>query len=463
MCVLRTAALLLLLASPALACPGDCDGGGAVSIDELVQAVDLALDGGNVSGCAAADVDGDGGLTVDELIGAVAAALDGCPATGCDGVPSFPGVAPTTVLLTDAVSLPVHVTAPRRDTQRVFIVEQSGRIRIFKDGGLLETPFLAIEPRVSCCGERGLLSVAFHPDYASNGRFFVNYTNIAGDTVIARYHVGDDPDRADPDSEQILITIAQPYANHNGGQLAFGPDGYLYAGLGDGGLRADPQETAQDDGSLLGKLLRFDVDVEERPYYAVPPTNPRAGEGARLGLIWAKGLRNPWRFSFDRATGDLYIADVGQDRFEEIDVQPAASSGGENYGWDIFEGNACFEPAPFPECPDQLPPDFTPPVLQYGRSGGCSITGGFVYRGCALPDLHGEYFFSDYCTAFLQTFRLVDGVATDLKDRTAELAPNGDGEAIASVSSFGEDARGELYITDLGGQVYKVVPATSAR
>jgi glucose/arabinose dehydrogenase len=460
--VLQLATALLVLSTPVFACPGDCDGGGTVSIDELVQAVDLALDGGDVSGCALADVNGDGGLTVDELISAVDAALDGCPASGCAGVPSFPGVAATTVLVTDAVSLPVHVTAPRLDTQRVFIVAQSGRIRIVKDGVLLETPFLAIENRVSCCGERGLLSVAFHPDYANNGRFFVNYTNTAGDTVIARYQVGTDPDRADPGSEQILITIAQPYANHNGGQLAFGPDGYLYAGMGDGGLRADPQEAAQDDGSLLGKLLRFDVDVEERPYYAVPPTNPRASEGARLGLIWAKGLRNPWRFSFDRATGDLYIADVGQDRFEEIDVQPAASAGGENYGWDIFEGNVCFEPDPAPQCPDQVPPDFTPPVLQYGRTTGCSITGGFVYRGCALPDLHGQYFFSDYCTAFLQTFRLVDGVATDLTDRTAELAPDGDLDAIASVSSFGEDARGELYITDLGGQVFKLVPATSA-
>ncbi|MDX2170669.1 MAG: PQQ-dependent sugar dehydrogenase [Deltaproteobacteria bacterium] len=459
----RAIAALLLLAAPALACPGDCDGDGTVAIAELVRAVDLALDGGTLAACAAADGNGDDQLTVDELIDAVGAALDGCPPPlSCQGA-AAPGTPPTTVLVTDALSLPVHIGAPPLDMHRVFIVEQSGRIRIVKDGALLATPFLAIEPRVSCCGERGLLSVAFHPDYASNGRFFVNYTNTAGNTVIARYQVGDDPDRADPDSEQILITIAQPFANHNGGQLAFGPDGYLYAGMGDGGLGGDPQDNAQDDASLLGKLLRFDVDVEPPPYYAVPPTNPRAGDGARLGLIWAKGLRNPWRFSFDRATGDLYIADVGQDRFEEIDVQPAASHGGENYGWDIFEGNACFEPAPFPTCPDQVPPDFTPPLLTYGRSTGCSITGGFVYRGCALPDLQGEYFFSDYCTAFLRTFRLVDGVVTDLRDRTAELAPHGDTGAIATVSSFGEDAQGELYIADLGGQVFKIAPAPVVR
>jgi glucose/arabinose dehydrogenase len=459
------AALALLLASPAFACPVDCNDDFRVTVDELVLAVQLALDGGDPARCAAADGNGDGAITIDELVAGVEAALGMCeiePGDPCAGVPSFPGVAPTTVLITDAVDQPVHVTAPRLDARRVFIVEQPGRIRVVEDGVLLETPFLAIGNRVSCCGERGLLSLAFHPDYASNGRFFVNYTDRSGDTVVARYQVGAEPNRADADSEQILLTIAQPFANHNGGQLAFGPDGYLYVGMGDGGSGGDPRENAQNDASLLGKLLRLDVDVEAPPFYAVPPDNPRAAAGPRLGLIWAKGLRNPWRFSFDRATGDLYIGDVGQNRFEEIDVQPAASRGGENYGWDIFEGNACFEPDPAPTCPDQLPPDFTPPVLAYAQEGnGCSVTGGVVYRGCALPDLHGQYFFSDYCTAFLRSFALVDGVVSGLTDRTDGLAPGG-GHSIDSVVSFGEDARGELYIADLGGEIYKVVPASPA-
>ena len=488
------AAFVLLLASPALACPVDCNDDGGVAIEELVLAVQLALDGGDTARCAAADGNGDGAIMINELVAGVEAALsrcegtacgdgaadggeacddgnrddgDGCSATcqlepggdPCAGVPSFPGVAPTTVLITDAVVQPVHLTAPRLDARRVFIVEQAGRIRIVEDGVLLATPFLAIENRVSCCSERGLLSLAFHPDYAANGRFFVNYTNLAGDTVVARYQIGADPGRANPDSEQILLTIAQPFANHNGGQLAFGPDGFLYVGMGDGGGGGDPRENAQNDASLLGKLLRLDVDIDEPPFYAVPPDNPRAGDGPRLGLIWAKGVRNPWRFSFDRASGDLYIGDVGQNRFEEIDVQPAASRGGENYGWDIFEGNACFEPDPAPSCPDQLPPAFAPPVLDYAQDGnGCSVTGGVVYRGCALPDLHGQYFFSDYCSAFLRTFALRDGVVTGLTDRTAALAP-GDGHRIDSVVSFGEDARGEIYIADLGGEIYKLVPS----
>ncbi|MEO8603260.1 MAG: PQQ-dependent sugar dehydrogenase [bacterium] len=485
--------LVVLLAVPAFGCPVDCNGDARVSVDELVSAVELGLDGGDPGNCTAADVNGDGAVTIDELIAGVAANLGGCAAfdcgdgvaTGaeacddgnridgdgcsaacelepggdpCAGVAAFPGVAATTALVTDAVDQPVYITAPRLDTRRVFIVEQPGRIRVVEDGLLLDTPFLAIEPRVSCCGERGLLSLAFHPDYASNGRFFVNYTNRAGNTVVARYQVGADADRANPDSEQILITVEQPFANHNGGQLAFGPDGYLYLGMGDGGGGGDPRENGQNDASLLGKLLRLDVDVETTPFYAVPPDNPHAADGARLGLIWAKGLRNPWRFSFDRATGDLYIGDVGQDRFEEIDVQPAGSRGGENYGWDIFEGNACFEPDPAPTCPEQLPPAFTPPVLDYGRAdGSCSVTGGLVYRGCALPDLRGQYFFSDYCSAFLKTFTLVDGTVTGLTNRTSALAPGG-GRSIATVVSFGADARGELYIADLGGEIYKLVP-----
>jgi len=475
-------ALALLAAVPARACDGDCNGDGTVAIEELVLAVQIGLDGSGVERCRAADLDGNGQVSVNELVGAVDAALNGClfvsptatptsptatpttpaatpttPADPCAGVAAFPGVPPRTTLIAAGLEQPVDIDAPPLDTHRLFIVEQAGRIRIVENGTLLGDPFLAIEDRVSCCDERGLLGIAFHPDFARNGRFFVDYTNTDGNTVIARYAVGADADHADRDSEQILLTIDQPFANHNGGELTFGPDGKLYIGMGDGGSGGDPFSNAQSDDVLLGKLLRLDVDVEGPPYYAVPPDNPHPERGDPLGLIWAKGMRNPWRFSFDRTTGDLYIADVGQDHFEEIDVQPAASRGGENYGWRIFEANACYDPQPAPTCP-QPPDGFTFPVLQYTHASGCAVVGGFVYRGCALPDLRGQYLFGDYCTAFLQTFTLVDGVVTGLQDRTAALAPGG-GRSIASVSSFGEDARGELYIADYDGEVYEIVPA----
>jgi cysteine-rich repeat protein len=500
-------ALVLFLAPPARACDGDCDGDGNVFIEELIRAVQIALDGEPVANCTAADRDGNGAVAVDELVAAVDAALAGCPsvtptptatpdpglancgdgtvngteecddgntASGdgcsalcalepggnvCAGIPAFPGATPITVLVTDQLQNPVHIAAPRLDPHRIFVVEQPGRIRIIKDDTLLTTPFLAIEDHVSCCGERGLLGLAFHPDYEHNGRFFVNYTAPDGSTVIARYKVSaDDPDRADRDSEQVVLHIGQPFPNHNGGETIFGPDGYLYVGMGDGGSGGDPMENGQNDDALLGKLLRMDVDVEEEPFYAVPPSNPHPEKGAALGLIWAKGLRNPWRFSFDRATGDLYIADVGQGNIEEIDVQPAGSTGGENYGWNIFEGSACFHPAPQPNCPDPAT-GFTFPVYEYTHTEHrCSVTGGFVYRGCALPDLHGQFFLADYCTRFIETFRLVDGQATDIQNRTQALAPGGP-QSIDSVTSFGEDARGELYIADYDGQVYKIVPA----
>ena len=494
-------AILLPLPALAIACPGDCDGDGTVAINELVLAVQVALGSAGADRCAAADLDGDGQVAIQELVAAVNAALgvcvaptptatpgplhcgdgtadpdeecddgnrdagDGCDAAcqlepggdPCAGVPAFDGAALTTELVTDAVGLPVFLTAPRLDPHRLFVVEQGGRIRIIKDGALLDTPFLDIQDRVSCCGERGLLSVAFHPDYERNGRFFVDYTDGDGDTVIARYTVGADPDVADRDSERILLTIDQPFSNHNGGLLAFAPDGTMFVGMGDGGSQNDPNGNGQNDDALLAKLLRLDVEVDDAPYYRVPPDNPRAAEGAPLGLIWAKGLRNPWRYAFDRLTGDLYIADVGQDRREEIDVLPAGSPGGANFGWDIFEGNLCHEPPPdSQQCPEQVAP-FTPPVLDYGRRDGCSVTGGYVYRGCALPDLRGQYFFGDYCTAFIRSFALQDGIVTGLQDRTAALAPGG-GFTISSVTSFGEDARGELYIVDYGGEIYRIVP-----
>ncbi|MBX3026143.1 PQQ-dependent sugar dehydrogenase [bacterium] len=387
---------------------------------------------------------------------------DGCDAAcqlepggdPCAGVANAPGAAAGTVLVADSLSLPVFVGAPRLDPRRLFIVEQGGVIRLMKDGARLDEPFLDIHERVSCCGERGLLSLAFHPDYERNHRFFVDYTNRAGQTVIARFTAGADPDRADPASERILLTIDQPFANHNGGLVAFAPDGTLFVGMGDGGGQDDPNGNGQSDATLLGKLLRLDVDVDDPPYYAVPADNPRAAEGAPLGLIWAKGLRNPWRYAFDRGTGDLYIADVGQGRREEIDYLPAGTPGGSNFGWDVFEGQICHEP---PQgCGDQVAP-FTPPILDYTHRDGCSITGGYVYRGCALPDLRGRYFFSDYCTPFIRSFAVGDGIVLGLQDHTAAFAPGG-GLSIGSVTSFGEDARGELYVVDYGGEIYKVVP-----
>ena len=494
--------LALLAAVPAHACDGDCDGDNQVTIEELVMAVEIALGGAGIERCTAADRDGDGMVAIDELLAAVNAALDGCatqptptptatPDPGlincgdgvvngseecddgntlsgdgcsalcalepggdpCAGIPTVSGTDARTALVTDALVHPVTVTAPRLDPRRLFIVEQAGDIRIVKDGALLDDAFLAIQDRVSCCGERGLLGLVFHPDYETNGRFFVDYTNTNGNTVIARYQVGPDPNHADRDSERILMTIPQPFANHNGGQVAFGPDGYLYVGMGDGGSGGDPFGNGQNDDALLGKLLRIDADVDDPPYRRVPPDNPHAERGDPLGLIWAKGLRNPWRFSFDRATNDLYIADVGQGSIEEIDVQPAASHGGENYGWNVFEGSTCFNGS----CPDP-PVGFTFPVLEYPHTQSrCSVTGGFVYRGCALPDLRGQYFFADYCTRFLQSFTLVDGVVTGLQDRAQSLAPGG-ARSINNVTSFGEDARGELYIADYDGEVYKIVP-----
>jgi cysteine-rich repeat protein len=317
---------------------------------------------------------------------------DGCSATcrleACAGVPGTPGTALAKVPIVSGLTMPVGLVAPPHDPTRLFVVEQPGRIRVVKDGVLLPDPFLDVSDLISCCGEQGFLGIAFHPDYARNGRFFVDYTNTAGDEVVARYHVGADPDGV---------------------------------------------------------------------YYAVPPTNPFAGGTDARGEIWAFGLRNPWRFSFDRASGDLYIGDVGQSAWEEIDVQPAASAGGENYGWDVFEGTHCHEPTPpAVECPAD-PVGFTMPVLEYGHDEGCSVTGGFVYRGCALPDLRGTYFYSDLCGAFIRTFRgVADGVALEPGDRTPEL-----GDGLAHVVSFGEDARGELYIVDYDGVVYEIVPAST--
>jgi cysteine-rich repeat protein len=495
--------LLLVVLLPraeqaAAQCAGDCDADGRVSVAEVVRGVNIGLDLLPLDACPAADANGSGVVTVEEVVAAVNAGLgdcapllptptpgaaacgdgsvqgdeecddrnrsdgDGCSA-GCDLEPGgdvCAGVAPRlgsrlrATLFASGLDRPVHVTAPPLDPGRVFIVEQPGRVRVVENGRLRAEPFLDISEFVACCGEQGLLGLAFHPGFERNGRFFVDYTRRNGDTVIARFDTEPGGAHAMGASRRILLIIDQPFGNHNGGQLAFGLDDSLYVGMGDGGGGGDPFENAQNDDSLLGKLLRLDVDVDEPPYYAVPADNPRAERGEPLGLIWAKGLRNPWRFSFDRANGDLYIGDVGERRFEEVDVQPGGSPGGENYGWDFFEGASCYRP----DCP---PPGetFVGPVVSYGHREGCSVTGGFVYRGCALPALHGTYFYGDYCSGFVRSFVLSGGAATAERERTAEIRPAG-GRQVENISSFGEDARGELYIADVDdGEVFKLVPA----
>ena len=390
---------------------------------------------------------------------------DGCSATcqlestscsdACAGIPTASGTAIKSQLFASGLSKPLYVTAPAGDVGRVFVVEKTGGIRIVKWGTLLATPFLTLSTKITNGSEQGLLSVAFHPNYASNGKFYVDYTDKSGNTVVSSFHVSGNPDVADATSESIILQVLQPFANHNGGLVKFGPDGYLYVGLGDGGSGGDPFGNGQNGTTLLGKLLRIDIDSATP--YAIPPTNPFVGADPRSDEIWALGLRNPWRFSFDRLNGDLYIGDVGQDAYEEIDYQPGGNPGGANYGWNIMEGNHCYNP---PVGCD--PTGLVAPVLEYphgpGDSIGCSVTGGYVYRGCAMPDLRGRYFYSDYCTAFIKSFVMSGGAVTDPQDHTAALAPTSPLH-IASVASFGEDARGELYFCDIAlGNVYKIIP-----
>lgn len=332
---------------------------------------------------------------------------------------------------------------------RLFIVEKGGRIRILDElGNINPDPFLDIRNRVnSQAGERGLLGLAFHPDYVNNGLFFVNYTNLAGNTVIAKYSRLDE-DHADPASEGIILTVNQPFANHNGGGLAFGPDQYLYASLGDGGDGGDPGDRAQNPQSLLGKLLRIDVTGDS--LYTIPSDNPFAGDDGYLDEIWALGLRNPWRFSFDRQTNDLYIADVGQNAFEEINVQPAGSEGGENYGWRCYEAN---QPFNLTDCPADTV--FSFPVHAYAHQGSscrASVTGGYVYRGNAQTRLFGSYVFGDYCKGWIARLYRDE---MDIWQREDVVQVD-----VREISSFGENADGELFFSAIGeGEIYRIVPA----
>jgi len=339
----------------------------------------------------------------------------------------------------------VFVTSQPGDTDRVFVVEQAGRIRVLRHDTLLANPFLDIRGKISADGERGLLSMAFDPHYAVSGRVYVYVTNKNGDIRIVRYRVpsvSNNLGDVDESTADTVIAIPHPtYDNHNGGQLQFGPDGKLYAATGDGGSGGDPNDNAQNKSVLLGKLLRLDVDVASG--YAVPSDNPFGSE------VWAYGLRNPWRFSFDRQTGDLYIADVGQAKWEEVDV---ATHGvqlgrGANYGWNVLEGTHCYSPVSACD-----PTGKIPPVLEYDHSNGaCTVIGGYVYRGTRVVALQGQYLYADYCSGFVKSFRFTMSGITDQHDWPA-LSPGG------GITSFGEDARGELYIMQETGQLYRIVP-----
>jgi glucose/arabinose dehydrogenase len=367
-----------------------------------------------------------------------------CAAVACGDSPSGPPAAATDLQLVQVASglvAPVHLTAPPGDA-RLFVVEQHGRVRIIDDGQLLEPPFLDIRASVRSGGEQGLLSIAFHPAYAANGRFFVNFTDLDGHTRIVRYTVSADRNRADAASAALILHVEQPFANHNGGQLAFGPDGMLYVGMGDGGGGGDPLGHGQNPATLHGALLRVDVDGGEP--YRVPPDNPYADATHARGEIWAIGLRNPWRFSFDADQGLIYIADVGQGRREEVNVQ-AASSAGLNYGWNRMEASLCYPPGSACE-----PTGLVLPVYEYGNpADGCSVTGGHVYRGSDIPDLRGHYFLADFCRGWVRSFRHVPGAAaTDVREWPL-------GEP-GRITSFGVDAAGELYIVVHEGRVYRL-------
>ncbi len=356
--------------------------------------------------------------------------------------------------LVDGLERPVDIANAGDGSGRIFVVEKIGRIRIVENGQLLARPFMDISDRVNAGGnEQGLLGLAFHPRYAENGIFFVNYTTSrsrggtqSGDTVVARFNHSGRPDRGDPDSERIVLTVAQPYANHNGGNLAFGPDGYLWIGTGDGGSGGDPQGNGQKLTSLLGKFLRIDIDAGDAGQpYGIPADNPFVGRSDARPEIWSYGWRNPWRFAFDRATGDLWVGDVGQNAWEEVDREPRGTAGGLNYGWNVMEGTHCFRPAQNCDTAGKVLP-----VAEYGRSTGVSITGGEVYRGKAFPALDGLYFYADYGSRRLWAI----GPAPAAPDvvgswRNAQVAT-----LAANPTTFGTDENGEVYVAFDSGAVH---------
>jgi glucose/arabinose dehydrogenase len=335
---------------------------------------------------------------------------------------------------------PLYVTHAFDD--RLFILEQNGIIRIYQNGDLLPTPFLDVTGPVGYnSNEQGLLGLAFHPNYQENGFFFLNYTDENGRTNIARYRVSNDPNVADPASAQILLTIPQPFANHNGGMIAFGPDGYLYVGMGDGGSQGDPQGNGQNPGALLGSLLRLDVTSTDGSY-TIPADNPFIDNPNARPEVWATGFRNPWRFSFDRVTGDLFVADVGQNMWEEVSWLANGTPGGQNFGWNVMEANHCYTA----NC---NPDDFVPAIFEYDHTRGCSISGGYIYRGEQFLSLYGNYFAADFCSGTIWgVFQNPDGSWQSTIVHQSGIP----------INSFGEDANGELYVVARTGQILQIRP-----
>ncbi len=387
-------------------------------------------------------------VTLDQLATVESVTESASPIPGATHSPtstSPPSDRPLTeirlVQIATGISRPTYLT--HAGDSRLFVVEQGGRIMILESRIILSDPFLDIGDRISSVRlEQGLLSMAFHPNYPENGYFYVNYTDRNGDTTVSRFETSaSDSNHAEPDSEVVLLGVAQPFANHNGGQIQFGPDGLLYIGMGDGGSGGDPQGHGQNQQSLLGTLLRIDVDGGQP--YSIPADNPYALDDNRLGEIWATGLRNPWRFSFDRQTGDLFIADVGQSAWEEINFQSALSPGGQNYGWNILEGSHCFGQS---NCDVS---GLVSPIAEYNHiDGNCTVTGGYVYRGSQFPDMRGNYLFADYCSGIMWSlFQLPDGSWVENQLLRTDLA----------LSSFGEDKDGELYALDqINGAIFQL-------
>lgn len=373
-----------------------------------------------------------------------AACSDGAtvpPGNGDDGGDGGGDVSIALREVATGLESPTYLTSPPGD-ERIFVLEQTGTVRLLRDGELQEEPYLDVSEAVTAGGEQGLLGLAFHPDFRQNGRLYLDFTiagGTGGDTRVVEYTVDPTADRVDPTQADTLVAVEQPFDNHNGGMLAFGPDGMLYVALGDGGSAGDPRGNGQDSTTVLGSILRLDVDGPD----PIPDDNPFVGRDGD-DRIWAYGLRNPWRFAFDPPSGTLYVADVGQNDLEEVNAV-SDDAAGVNYGWNVMEGSDCFEP---PSGCDRE--GLTLPVLDYPNDEeNCSVTGGFVYRGSDVPAIEGRYFFSDFCSAFLRSFRLEEGEAVDEVDHDPAI----DG----TVTSFGTDRGGELYVVTGGGTVLRVV------
>jgi glucose/arabinose dehydrogenase len=339
---------------------------------------------------------------------------------------------------------PLYVTQPPGDRHHLFVVEQTGRVAVLTDGTRETRPLLDLSDEVSCCGEQGLLSIAFAPDYRRSGLVYADYTDRAGDTRVVEYRrSSSDPLTVDPGSARVVLRVGQPFPNHNGGLLMFGPDRHLYIGLGDGGSEGDPDRLGQDLGTLLGKILRIDPHPSGGHPYSVPASNPFVHRPGARPEIYSYGFRNPWRFSFDRRTEALAIGDVGGSQWEEIDLLPRGAGRGANFGWSAFEGLARFND-------DQTAPNAIPPVLAYSHAEGCSVTAGYVVRDHSLASLYGRYLYGDFCAGDLRSFPAVPGRRA-MDDRPLGLN-------VPSLSSFGEDNAGHIYATSLEGPVYRLVP-----